>query len=94
MEVISKFSDVIKKSQVLSKHSKKYAKYSDAFLLDDSDGTKFGKVGKSKKSSKDKKDEDKSKSSDLKKKEDKKIPDKKHDDKKHENNTKWFLCLF
>ena len=38
---IEKFSDIIKKSQVLSKHSKKYVKYSDAFLLNDDDGTKF-----------------------------------------------------
>ena len=38
---INKFSDKIKKSQVLSKHSKKYIKYSEAFLLDDADGTKF-----------------------------------------------------
>jgi Na+/phosphate symporter len=51
-------------------------------------GSKFGKVGKGKKSSKDKKDEDKSKSSDLKKKEDKKIPDKKHDDKKHDDKKR------
>lgn len=38
---INKFSNSIKKSQVLSKYSKRYIKYSDAFLLDDSDGTKF-----------------------------------------------------
>lgn len=38
---INKFSDTIKKSQVLSKHSKRYSKYSEAFLLNDSDGTKF-----------------------------------------------------
>ena len=38
---ISKFSDGIKKSQVLSKYSKRYIKYSTAFLLNDNDGTKF-----------------------------------------------------
>ena len=38
---IEKFSSAIKKSQVLSKHSKKYSKYSSAFLLNDDDGTKF-----------------------------------------------------
>ena len=38
---IKKFSEVIKKSQVLTKYSKRYIKYSEAFLLDDIDGTKF-----------------------------------------------------
>ena len=38
---IDKFSNIIKKSQVLSKYSKRYIKYSDAFLLNDEDGTKF-----------------------------------------------------
>ena len=38
---IKKFSDSIKKSEVLLKHSKKYVKYSEAFLLNDNDGTKF-----------------------------------------------------